>query len=225
MEQKRNLWVIPTDEPSRLYRNTSEELSFTSIEFTQQKNGFNINQNICITNDEKPKDGDWFTDDNNSLKRSYKLSHVQFANPKKIILTDNQDLIKCGVQAIDDEFLDWFVKNPSCEYVPIITTIVSNESTYKINIGFESWRKHIIIPKEEPKQETLEEFAKQEAIKQYSEDTFGNLIVRKSIEKGIKYQQEQDKKMYSEEDLRTAYNAENEGWVGFDFWFEQFKKK
>lgn len=49
------------------------------------------------------------------------------------------------------------------------------------------------------KQETLEEFAKQEAIKQYSEDTFGNLIVRKSIEKGAKWQQE---KMYSDEDLK-----------------------
>ncbi len=68
---------------------------------------------------------------------------------KKIILTTDQDLIKDGVQAIDDEFLEWFVKNPSCEYVPIITTIVLNESTYKTNIGFESWRK------EEPKKETL----------------------------------------------------------------------
>lgn len=42
-----------------------------------------------------------------------------------------------------------------------------------------------------PKQETLEEFAKVEAMKQYSEDTFGNLVVRKSIEKGAKWQQEQ----------------------------------
>jgi protein-arginine kinase activator protein McsA len=51
---------------------------------------------------------------------------------------------------------------------------------------------------QEPKQETLEEFAKQEAVKQYSEDTFGNLIVRKSIEKGAKWQRE---RMYSEEDM------------------------
>jgi hypothetical protein len=35
----------------------------------------------------------------------------------KIILTTDQDLIKDGVQAIDDEFLEWFVKNPSCEEV------------------------------------------------------------------------------------------------------------
>jgi hypothetical protein len=54
------------------------------------------------------------------------------------------------------------------------------------------------------KQETLEEFAKQEAVKQFSEDTFGNLIVRKSIEKGAKWQQEQDKNKYSEDDISTA---------------------
>ena len=38
---------------------------------------------------------------------------------KKIILTTDKDLIKDGVQAIDDEFLEWFVKNPSCESVEI----------------------------------------------------------------------------------------------------------
>lgn len=39
--------------------------------------------------------------------------------PKKIILTTDVDLIKNGVQEIDDEFLEWFVKNPSCENVNI----------------------------------------------------------------------------------------------------------
>jgi hypothetical protein len=70
---------------------------------------------------------------------------------KKIILTTDQDLIKDGIQAIDDEFLEWFVKNPSCESV---------EVTYDKDIypyGVETakgygWYK-IIIPQEEPKQE------------------------------------------------------------------------
>jgi hypothetical protein len=34
---------------------------------------------------------------------------------RKVVLTTDQKLIKDGVQAIDDEFLDWLVKNPSCE--------------------------------------------------------------------------------------------------------------
>jgi hypothetical protein len=45
---------------------------------------------------------------------------------KKIILTTDQDLIKDGVQSIDDEFLEWFVKNPSCEEVEIEKTFVTN---------------------------------------------------------------------------------------------------
>jgi hypothetical protein len=83
--------------------------------------------------------------------------------------------------------------------------------------------------------ETLEDFAKQEAIKQYSEDTFGNLIVRKSIEKGAKWETET---MYSEEDIARAFNEgmayetmgkyiKGEEWVKTHKkeWFEQFKKK
>jgi hypothetical protein len=62
---------------------------------------------------------------------------------KKIILTtDNKDLIKDGVQAIDDTFLEWFVKNPSCERVEI--------RDYKLHFGSTIYK--IIIPQEEPKQ-------------------------------------------------------------------------
>lgn len=55
---------------------------------------------------------------------------------KKIILTTDADLIADGIQAIPDEFLEWFVKNPSCEEV-------------KIENFFDYF---IISPKEEPKQ-------------------------------------------------------------------------
>ena len=43
----------------------------------------------------------------------------RYEDVKKIILTTDQDLIKDGVQTIDDEFLEWFVKNPSCEFVEV----------------------------------------------------------------------------------------------------------
>lgn len=42
---------------------------------------------------------------------------------KKIILTTDQDLIKDGVQAIDDEFLEWFSsKNGNVNFVEVIVT-------------------------------------------------------------------------------------------------------
>ena len=53
---------------------------------------------------------------------------------KKIVLTTDQDLIKEGVQAIDDEFLEWFVNNPSCEFVEVEGHIYKgqDETEYKI---------------------------------------------------------------------------------------------
>ena len=111
----KNIHILPTSQPSRLQKFT--DVDKIEFELASKDEIFNKGINIYITSDEEIKEGDWFTDDNNSLKRSYKLSHVQFANPKKIILTTDQDLD--GVQSIDDEFLQWFVKNPSCENVEV----------------------------------------------------------------------------------------------------------
>ena len=81
---------------------------------------------------------------------------------KKIILTTDQDLIKDGVQAIDDEFLEWFVKNPSCEEVEVQSWKIDKEWD-KVHTQFNpiypmKTKYKIIIPKEEPKQETLQEY-------------------------------------------------------------------
>ena len=132
----KNIHLIPTDKPSRLFYNVGGALLFTNYE---NYNGVHI----YITSDEEIKDGDWIK----WGEAIYKANKKYMPPFKKIILTTDQDLIKDGVQAIDDEFLEWFVKNPSCENIPIIMTTVSKESTYKTNIGFESWRK------EEPSQD------------------------------------------------------------------------
>ncbi len=52
---------------------------------------------------------------------------------KKIILTTDQELIANGVQAIDDGFLKWFVKNPSCEMVEISTYHVKGDISGKLH--------------------------------------------------------------------------------------------
>jgi hypothetical protein len=54
------------------------------------------------------------------LNNSTRISPLEF---RKIILTTDQELIKDGVQAIDDEFLEWFVNNTSCDRVEIKTII------------------------------------------------------------------------------------------------------
>ena len=168
----KNLHILPTDKPSRLYKELGRELKYTTKYFEQK--GLNIlnnsiNQNIYITSDEEVKDGyfincdmickfdeskvskEWITDEfvnGYSLKTNVYYS-FETEKCKKIILTTDQDLIKDGVQAIDDEFLKWFVKNPSCEEVEVKDVFKS--SPIGFGNAFDYYK--IIIPKEEPKPE------------------------------------------------------------------------
>ena len=74
---------------------------------------------------------------------------------QKIILTTDQDLIKDGVQAISDEFLEWFAKNPSCEEVKIENDYLLWK-TSEIEKLSDCYK--IIIPKQEPKKQCEHEF-------------------------------------------------------------------
>jgi len=142
----KNIHVLPTDKPSRLFINPLWE---NQLRFLKEKlitkNKERLPQNIYITSDEEIKEGDWRYDiELNRIEKGKETG--TFKNWKKIILTTDQDLIKDGVQAIDDEFLEWFVKNPSCEFVDI-----KYQYWKEINdIGKYTYQ--IIIPKEEPKQ-------------------------------------------------------------------------
>ena len=161
----KNIHVLPTDKPSRLYLGNNGNFVFGMIQTSiQSRNDDFTNQHLYITSDEQIKEGDWFYDLDTEylrVKQSWENSHLGF-NGKKIILTTDQDLIKDGVQAIDDEFLEWFVKNPSCEevevergYLGMNGFVKSNESISRDKVEYK-----IIIPQEKPKQETLEQVAK-----------------------------------------------------------------
>jgi hypothetical protein len=255
----KNIHILPTAKPSRLIlRKDNKFILRTPITQWHGKN-----QNIYITSDEEIKEGDYFYQDFDSIiHKCYKLTdnYVIADKPsdypkricKKIILTTDQELIKDGIQDIDDEFLEWFVKNPSCEFVEVINEIKVNKSfrseswdyEYKIiipkkepkpfknmqqltEVDWEKFKKNPFpSKKEKPKQETLEEAKAQEWIDfaktNKNVDMYSFVI---GYDKGFKWQQEQDKNKFSKEDLKLAYNASQEGWIGFDFWFEQFKKK
>jgi hypothetical protein len=104
-----------------------------------------IFQHIYITSDEFIEEDDFGL--NLSTKEIVKYNGVKGLSScyKKIILTTDQDLIKDGIQAIDDEFLEWFIKNPSCEYVEV------SEDYFKLSnmvYGHNTEHYKIIIPKE-----------------------------------------------------------------------------
>jgi hypothetical protein len=147
MEVMKNIHVLPTEKPSRFHTWINDKGLRVTL-YEQPQLDIKSAKNIYITSDEKIKEGDWCYDLDTKyvkIKQSWENSHLDF-NCKKIILTTDQDLIKDGVQAIDDEFLEWFVKNPSCEEVEVADLWrEGNPSTH------DSYQ--LVIPQEEPKEE------------------------------------------------------------------------
>jgi hypothetical protein len=160
----KNIFFIETDKPTGIFE-TNSGLRFSimnKVRYGEFK-GFHL----YITNDEEIKDGDWAicSDYKSSYQKVGKVSHIggpfNFKNTiqlngnpdlhidreildyaKKIILTTDWSLK--GVQSIDIEFLEWFVKNPTCEYAHIGFIAHNDIREYKI-----------IIPQEEPKTGSL----------------------------------------------------------------------
>jgi len=156
----KNIHLIPTDKPSRLRYNLSNVLVLTKEPYRDYSK--QVNQNIYITNDEEIEDGDWvlIIDDFETYIHEHKGDNLPTTYCKKIILTTDQDLIKDGVQAIDDEFLEWFVKNPSCKFADVNDWMDTNGNmAFGGNTRYQLCN-HLynkqIIPREELK-ETLEE--------------------------------------------------------------------
>ena len=238
----KNIHLLPTDnKPSRLYFNVNDK-EFQICEIEKPSTILKPNRHIYITSDKEIKDGDWFIfkDDNTYLFQSIgntDNTHIKVKSIneyeygdwnkdycKKIILTTDQDLIKDGVQAIDDKFLEWFVKNPSYEEV------VVEKDAYEEMSGDDFSKKvnyyAIIIPKEEPKQETLEEAGERVYPNNgYKDEIYcdlGDYNREKWIE-GAKWQQQRS---YSEEDMvNYALFILNNNVITVKEWFEQFKKK
>jgi hypothetical protein len=161
----KNIHILPTDKPSYLYKNIIKgKFGFNKewdiIPFGKIDEHIYIpfgrkSQHIYITSNEEIKEGDWYYYFGHII--NYECDeHTLTPNCKKIILTTDQDLIKNGVQSIDDEFLEWFVKNPSCESVEIV--IMNGGYDKSEDVPYQECYK-IIIPKEEPKQLTDLEIA------------------------------------------------------------------
>jgi len=165
----KNLHLIPTDKPSRLHLGNSGLVLCESVLSKYTING----QHIYITNDEEINEGDWHIlkdgDYKGELRRLISKPINSYISAK-IILTTDVDLIKDDVQPIDDEFLEWFVKNPSCDKVEVDIFPKNTNKLYGI-----------IIPQEEPKEEIWKDIPNYEGLYQVS--NFGNV---KSLERYVK---------------------------------------
>ena len=256
----KNIHLLPTDKPSRLF--LKENTLLLNNQYTLQKIFTKGKcQNIYITSDEEIKEGDYFIGCINGITTAYKHKLVGGFLPildsedKKIILTTDPELIKDGVQAIDDTFLEWFVKNPSCEEVEVDSFVKYNPIVYQIILPkpkqeclhqesrfrdyykdgcYKCWECGKIVV-EEPKQETIEQAANtiypNDGFKDEYYVDLGEVFREKFIE-GAKWQAE---RMYSEEDMinfhKWAYQknrieeSDKTTKELLKEWFEQFKKK
>tara|TARA_R110000868_G_scaffold168585_3_gene403361 strand:+ start:876 stop:1682 length:807 start_codon:yes stop_codon:yes gene_type:complete len=235
----KNIHILLASQPSRLRITSKNKLILSTIPMGSKGE----NKDIYITNDEIITDYstglyfiDVYTGKNDVFNPIYINKdtiaagkfHTYMNNGsmcKKIILTTDQDLINDGVQAIDDEFLEWFVKNPSCEEVEVKNIPFYEDNDYN--------KYKIIIPKEEPKtnlerlpfselikeqaeyyrniklvekqETTLEEVAERLYPTDYgikSKDII-NIIKQDTFINGAKWQQERS---YSEEDLDHLFS-------------------
>jgi hypothetical protein len=238
------------------------------------KNLHKINENIYITSDEeirdlRPHKGKWHLEKEQILNK-FPDYLTDLSECKLIILTTDQELIKNGIQPIPDEFLEWFIKNPSCDEIEFEKFHGINTSIAEVNTisgdGSLNWEGKsdlrdykIIIPKEEPKKDLEKEMfdleqeldipshlrwhnskPKQETL----EEVLGSSMCQFSVienKLAILYRnqvkiydaitKEQDKKMYSEEEIlditKQAYGMGRSNYTikAFNEWFEQFKNK
>jgi hypothetical protein len=217
----KNIFVLPTDKPSRLcYVICTEESTLTLFEDVMDKASRFFPQHLYIISDEEIKEGNWVYNSlivtfapqiyqmpNHPIKGEW-WDEEELSTTTKIILSTDPQLIEDGIQAIDDEFLQWFVKNPSCENVEVEVDLSKHNGQFQTKYG---WK--IIIPQEEPKQETLEEAAERmyphkpfwigsgKSARVYDEFK----TQRDSFIAGAKWQQEQDKNKYSEEEVKIFF--------------------
>ena len=144
-----NIHILSTNEQSRLYTTSiTPQLIIGKV-----SNWLRAIQ-IYITNNEDIKDNDYIiTKDGRLVRVSYLLSK-DVEGAFKVVLTTDQELIKNGIQPIPDEFLEWFIKNQSCESVEVI--IVNRQCDEKSCGNCQCTDEYkIIFTKEEPKQERV----------------------------------------------------------------------
>jgi hypothetical protein len=179
--------------------------------------------NIYITNSKEIKEGDYciIVDAESALYgqfEKHKGKHLRNDQWEKIILTTDQELIKDGVQAIPDDFLEWFVNNPSCEEVRIekwfdkssdeeyFIPIISKEEPLE-EVALFVYPIHLIWDEEERydcNQELRKTFIDGAKWQQEHKQFFNDDRV-KTLEKGLELLIKTQQTMYSEEDLKEAF--------------------
>ena len=228
----KNIYIVPTDKPSRLYQfGNSYHIQKSPQEYFRSFN-------IYITSTDEITDCNCYVinviGDDDTKRYVFKPIEVTedyvrkaplhtFPSGgwcEKIILTTDSDLINDGVQAINDEFLKWFVKNPSYEFVDILDQSTRNNVERKMEYKYK-----IIIPNNLDLNEL--EQASEDCIKDIT-DYNSKRFTKAGFKLGTKWQSE---RMYSEDEvwniMRMVSGMKDSGKSDIEIgeYFENNKKK
>ena len=199
----KNIHIITSDKPGnkRFFHVTND------LEKTMQW------QHIYITNDEEIKEGEYqlynpLGNFNNAKVSKAERLLESDGRRKKIILTTDGDLINDGVQAIDNEFLEWAFKNPKCDFVEVKPLLSNNGRAF---YGYK-----IIIPEEPISFESFDK-EKSEAITKEGQKIVRELqsTIQEETLKEVTKAEPQQERRYSEEDVKK---------IAFDFYYDMSHK-
>jgi hypothetical protein len=255
MENSKNIFILPTTEPSQVYLVKSKNtLGFTSgnLEFMEHYGSGTHNQHIYITNKDLYDRGDWlknvtieaeppFKFDSQGIIRITQNVPVGYEY-EKIILTSDQKLVADGIAEIDFEFLK-LLKDKKLDNISNVTVektpLLSNNGRALFGYKYTP-----IIPPTEPQQETLEQVAERilannidglrDALKDDDLFFFYKGVIQCYGEAMAEWQQQNS---YSEADMKESFDAgykkgfsgypNTENWkeLPFNEWLEKFKFK
>ena len=158
----KNIFLLPTPNPSRLQLQINGDFHIENGKTIALKSF----QNIYITSDSKFVRDEYITDGIKVIKATPKLVDAQGLvdrrDWKKIIITTDPELIKDGVHPIGEEFLKWFVKNPTCIKVEVVYGLFNpmgrqvDPNDLGQNHSKCVWKYKIITTKEEQKQHLID---------------------------------------------------------------------
>lgn len=196
----KNIFILPTEKPSKLVLRNADNKLVLHTPITQW---YGKSQELYITSDEQIQEGDWVYHSSGYISNvlgfnldAIKLMDAQrwTKNCKKIVLTTDQYLIKDSVQAIDYDFLLWYIKNPSCEYVDVASELKAfdkNGFCVSSAISEDDYTKNIyyIVPKVESKENPTTTVVREDM-----------KIVSKDVRQP-KYFRNKNRTIYNEDDL------------------------
>jgi hypothetical protein len=134
---------------------------------------------VYITSDEKFIRDEYITDGLEVIKATPKLVDAQgLVNRrdwKKIVMTNDLELIEDGIQQIGDLFFRWFVLNPTCKEVEVVYGLFNpmgrqvDPNDLGQNHSKCVWKYKIITTKEEQKQHLIDMMKGDEELGLYDE--------------------------------------------------------